>query len=180
IEVGASQAHVTMNGIGERGGNASLEETVMALRCRADWYGADTKIRTERIVPTSRLVSERTGIPVQPNKAVVGANAFAHSSGIHQDGVIKDPRSYEIMTPQSVGWESRRFVVSKLSGRAGLAQRLAELGVPLHGEELDNAYRLAMRAADEVHELEERDLVAIAAQARRRAPVAPAAVPAAS
>src|SRR5438477_550799 len=83
IEVGASQTHVTMNGIGERGGNASLEETVMALRCRADWYGADTRVHTERIVPTSRLVSERTGIPVQPNKAVVGANAFAHPSGIH-------------------------------------------------------------------------------------------------
>jgi 2-isopropylmalate synthase len=181
IEVGASQAHVTMNGIGERGGNASLEETVMALRCRNDWYGADTKIRTERIVPTSRLVSERTGIPVQPNKAVVGANAFAHASGIHQDGVIKDPRTYEIMTPQSVGWEARRIVVSKLSGRAGLAARLAELGVPLHGEELDNAYRLAMRRADEVHELDERDLITISAEARRRSvPAAPATLPAAS
>jgi 2-isopropylmalate synthase len=181
IEVGASQAHVTMNGIGERGGNASLEETVMALRCRADWYGADTKVRTERIVPTSRLVSERTGILVQPNKAVVGANAFAHASGIHQDGVIKDPRTYEIMTPESVGWEARRIVVSKLSGRAGLAARLAELGVPLHGEELDNAYRLAMRRADEVHELDERDLITISAEARRRGvSAAPATLPAAS
>ena len=179
IEVGASQAHVTMNGIGERGGNASLEETVMALRCRSDWYGADTRVHTERIVPTSRLVSERTGIPVQPNKAVVGANAFAHASGIHQDGVIKDPRTYEIMTPQSVGWEARRIVVSKLSGRAGLAARLAELGVPLHGEELDNAYRLAMRRADEVHELDERDLITISAESRRKAVIAPAPLPAA-
>ena len=156
-----------MNGIGERGGNASLEETVMALRCRADWYGADTRVHTERIVPTSRLVSERTGIPVQPNKAVVGANAFAHASGVHQDGVIKDPRTYEIMTPQSVGWEARRIVVSKLSGRRGLQARLAELGLPLEGEALDRAYILAMKRGDEVHELDERDLIAIAAQARR-------------
>src|SRR5438094_111098 len=167
IEVGASQAHVTMNGIGERGGNASLEETVMALRCRADWYGADTRVHTERIVSTSRLVSELTGIPVQPNKAVVGANAFAHASGIHQDGVLKDPRTYEIMSPQSVGWEARRIVVSKLSGRRGLAARLAELGVPLEGEALDRAYALAMRRGDDVHELDEHDLVAIAAHARR-------------
>ncbi len=124
-------------------------------------------------------MSERTGIPVQPNKAVVGANAFAHASGIHQDGVIKDPRTYEIMTPQSVGWEARRIVVSKLSGRAGLAARLAELGVPLHGEELDNAYRLAMRRADEVHELDERDLITISAESRRKAVIAPAPLPAA-
>jgi len=167
IEAGVEQAHVTMNGLGERGGNASLEETVMALRCRADHYRADTAIRTERLVSTSRLVSELTGIPVQPNKAVVGANAFAHASGIHQDGVLKDPRTYEIMTPQSVGWEARRIVVSKLSGRRGLAARLAELGVPLDGEALERAYEMAMRRGDEVHELDEHDLIAIAAQARR-------------
>ena len=167
IEAGVEQAHVTMNGLGERGGNASLEETVMALRCRADHYRADTAIRSERLVSTSRLVSELTGIPVQPNKAVVGANAFAHASGIHQDGVLKDPRTYEIMTPQSVGWEARRIVVSKLSGRRGLAARLAELGVPLDGAALERAYELAMRRGDEVHELDERDLIAIAAQARR-------------
>ena len=168
IEAGADQAHCTINGLGERGGNASLEETVMALRMRRDHYGADTKVVSERLVPTSRLVSELTGIPVQPNKAVVGANAFAHASGIHQDGVLKDPRTYEIMTPQSVGWESRRIVVSKLSGRRGLAARLAELGVPLEGEALDRAYALAMKRGDEVHELDDRDLVTIAAQARRR------------
>ena len=139
----------------------------MALRCRADHYRADTAIRAERLVSTSRLVSELTGIPVQPNKAVVGANAFAHASGIHQDGVLKDPRTYEIMTPQSVGWEARRIVVSKLSGRRGLAARLAELGVPLDGEALERAYEIAMRRGDEVHELDEHDLIAIAAQARR-------------
>jgi 2-isopropylmalate synthase len=177
IGAGADQAHLTINGLGERGGNASLEETVMALRCRADHYQAETRIRSERLVATSRLVSELTGIPVQPNKAVVGANAFAHASGIHQDGVLKDPRTYEIMTPQSVGWEARRIVVSKLSGRRGLAARLAELGVPLDGEALDRAYALAMSRGDEVHELDEHDLIAIAARARRQAevPAEPAA-----
>ncbi len=172
VEAGADQVHVTVNGIGERGGNASLEETVMALRCRRDWFGADTRVVSERLVPTSRLVSEVTGIPVQPNKAVVGANAFAHASGIHQDGVLKDPRTYEIMTPQSVGWEDRRIVVGKLSGRRGLAARLAALGVPLEGPALDRAYALAMRQSEDVHQLDDRDLVAIAAQARRQPVIA--------
>ena len=183
VEVGADQVQVTMNGIGERGGNASLEETVMALRQRRDWYRADTRIKTEKIVPTSRMVSELTGIPVQPNKAVVGANAFAHASGIHQDGVLKYAQNYEIMTPQSVGWADRRIVVSKLSGRRGLAARLAELGVPLEGEALQRAYELAMRRGDEVHELDDTDLVTIAAQARRGsadATATPAVMPAAS
>jgi 2-isopropylmalate synthase len=182
VEVGADQVQVTMNGIGERGGNASLEETVMALRQRRDWYRADTRIKTEKIVPTSRMVSELTGIPVQPNKAVVGANAFAHASGIHQDGVLKYAQNYEIMTPQSVGWADRRIVVSKLSGRRGLGARLAELGVPLEGEALQRAYELAMRRGDEVHELDDTDLVTIAAQARRGTAdaTAPAVMPAAS
>src|SRR5439155_13876 len=148
VGAGADQVHVTVNGLGERGGNASLEETVMALRCRADWYRVDVGVRQERLVVASRIVSELTGIPVQPNKAIVGANAFAHASGIHQDGVLKDPRTYEIMSPQSVGWEARRIVVSKLSGRRGLAARLAELGVPLDGEALDRAYALGVRRPD--------------------------------
>jgi 2-isopropylmalate synthase len=167
IEAGIDQAHVTINGLGERGGNASLEEVVMAVRCRADFYGVTTRVEAARLVPTSRLVSELTGIPVQPNKAIVGANAFAHASGIHQDGVLKDPRTYEIMTPESVGWESRRIVVGKLSGRRGLAARLSSLGVPLEGDLLDHAYELAMRRGDEVHALDDRDLLTIAAQARR-------------
>lgn len=171
VVAGADQVHVTINGLGERGGNASLEETVMALRCRRDWYQADTGIRAEGLVPASRLVTELTGIPVQPNKAVVGANAFAHASGIHQDGVLKDPRTYEIMTPESVGWASRRIVVSKLSGRRGLAARLAELGVPLEGDSLERAYALAKTRGDEVHVLEDRDLVAIAGEARRTVPI---------
>ncbi|MEX2046725.1 MAG: 2-isopropylmalate synthase [Chloroflexota bacterium] len=175
VVAGADQVHVTVNGLGERGGNASLEETVMALRCRRDWYSADTGVHAERLVPASRLVTELTGIPVQPNKAVVGANAFAHASGIHQDGVLKDPRTYEIMTPESVGWASRRIVVSKLSGRRGLAARLAELGVPLEGDSLERAYRLAKTRGDEVHVLEDSDLLAIASEARRIVPV-PAAI----
>ncbi|HET8570146.1 MAG TPA: 2-isopropylmalate synthase [Candidatus Limnocylindria bacterium] len=171
VEAGADQVHVTVNGLGERGGNASLEETVMALRCRADHYRADTAVRSELLVPTSRLLSERTGIPVQPNKAIVGANAFAHASGIHQDGVLKDARTYEIMDPRAVGWDSRRIVVSKLSGRRGLAARLAELGLALEGGALERAYAMAMRRGDEVHALTDGDLVAIAAAARRE-PVA--------
>ncbi|HKW77615.1 MAG TPA: 2-isopropylmalate synthase [Candidatus Limnocylindria bacterium] len=167
IEAGAQQVHVCMNGMGERGGNASLEEVAMALRVRRDHYQTTTRIRTERIVPTSRLFSELSGIPVQPNKAIVGANAFAHASGVHQDGVLKDARTYEIMTPESVGWESRRIAVTKLSGRRGIAARLGQLGVPLEGITLERAYELAMLRGDEVHELSDRDLLAIAAEARR-------------
>jgi len=167
IDAGADQAEVCMNGIGERGGNASLEEVVMALRVRRDHYQADTRIRTDRLVPTSRLYSELTGIPVQPNKAIVGANAFAHASGIHQDGVLKDPRNYEIMTPESVGWPSRRIVVNKLSGRRGLAARFQQLGLPLDGDALDRAYRIAMQEGADVVELDDRMLVGIAARARR-------------
>jgi len=174
IEAGAQQAHVCVNGLGERGGNASLEEVVMALQVRREHYQARTGVRTERLVPTSRILTELTGIPVQPNKAVVGANAFAHASGIHQDGVLKDAGTYEIMAPESVGWESRRFVVTKLSGRRGLAARMGELGLFMEGDALDRAYALAMRRGDEVHELSDRDLIDIAAVARRRDPTVPA------
>ena len=182
IEAGAQQAHVCVNGIGERGGNASLEETVMALRVRKDHYQANTRVNAERLVPTSRLFSELSGIPVQPNKAVVGANAFAHASGVHQDGVLKDARTYEIMTPESVGWETRRIAVTKLSGRRGVAARLAQLGVPLEGITLDRAYELAMVRGDEGHELSDRELLAVAAEARRfvAPPVRPAIAEAAA
>jgi len=153
----------------------------MALRVRRDHYAARTNVRTERIVPTSRLFSELTGIPVQPNKAIVGANAFAHASGVHQDGILKDARTYEIMTPESVGWESRRLVVTKMSGRRGLAARLIELGIPLESDALDRAYVLAMQRGDDVPELSDKDLVAIAALARRQpAPSAAVVLPAAS
>ena len=175
VEAGVDQAHVTVNGLGERGGNASLEEVVMAVRCRSDWFGADSAVAAERLVPTSRLVSELTGNPVQPNKAIVGANAFAHASGIHQDGVLKDPRTYEIMTPESVGWEARRIVVGKLSGRRGLAARLGALGFPIEGEALERAYALAMRRSEEVHALDDRELVSIVALARRSPEAQPVA-----
>jgi 2-isopropylmalate synthase len=167
VEAGAQQVEVCVNGIGERGGNASLEETVMALRVRRDHYDADTRIDAERIVPTSRLFSELTGIGVQPNKAIVGANAFAHASGIHQDGVLKDPLNYEIMTPDSVGWSARRIVVTRLSGRHGLAARFQELGIAMDRETLDRAYGLAMDHSAVTPELDDRMLIAIAAQARR-------------
>ncbi len=169
IEAGANQAHVCVNGMGERGGNASLEEVAMAIKVRRDHYRANTRVNTEKIVPASRLFSELTGIPVQPNKAIVGANAFAHASGIHQDGVIKDARTYEIMTPESVGWEARRLAVTKLSGRRGVAARLLQLGIPLEGITLERAYELAMMRGDEGRELSDRELLAIAAEARRHA-----------
>jgi 2-isopropylmalate synthase len=167
VEAGAQQVHVCVNGIGERGGNASLEEVVMALRVRRDHYGADTRIATDRIVPTSRLYSDITGIGVQPNKAVVGANAFAHASGVHQDGVLKDASTYEIMTPESVGWPARRIVVTKLSGRHGLAARFDALGIRLDGTTLDRAYAIAMRRGAESREIDDRMLISIASEARR-------------
>jgi 2-isopropylmalate synthase len=173
VEAGAQQVHVCVNGIGERGGNASLEEVVMALRVRRDHYDADTPVHADRIVPTSRLYTELTGIAVQPNKAIVGANAFAHASGIHQDGVLKDPMNYEIMTPESVGWATRRIVVTKLSGRHGLSARFGELGIPMDRTTLDRAYALAMHQGAESRELDDHTLIAIAAEARR-APAAEA------
>jgi 2-isopropylmalate synthase len=168
IGAGADQAHVCVNGIGERGGNASLEEVVMALRTRGDHYESDTRIRSDHLVPTSRLFSELTGIPVQPNKAIVGANAFAHASGIHQDGVLKDPLTYEIMTPDSVGWAARRIVLTKLSGRHGLDARLRELGIPLDREGLERAYDIAMRESADTSEIDDVMLIGIAAQVRRQ------------
>ena len=167
VEAGAQQVEVCVNGMGERGGNASLEEVAMSLRVRRDHYDADTRLRADLIVPTSRLFSELSGIPVQPNKAIVGANAFAHASGIHQDGVLKDPLNYEIMTPDSVGWKKRRIVVTRLSGRHGLAARFQELGIAMDRETLDRAYGLAMDHSAVAPELDDRMLIAIAAQARR-------------
>src|SRR3954469_4999831 len=126
---GARQIECTINGIGERAGNTSLEEVVMALRTRKDFYDLDTKIDTKHIGPTSRLVSQITGFVVQPNKAVVGANAFAHASGIHQDGVLKARDTYEIMRAEDVGWSTNKIVLGKLSGRNAFKQRLKELGI---------------------------------------------------
>ena len=131
VKRGARQVECTINGIGERAGNASLEEIVMAIKTRKDFFNLTTGIDTTQIYKTSRLVSELTGFPVQPNKAIVGANAFRHESGIHQDGVIKMPITYEIMDPKTVGIPARSLVLGKLSGRHAFKERLAELGYSL-------------------------------------------------
>jgi 2-isopropylmalate synthase len=147
IQAGAQQVECTMNGIGERAGNASLEEIVMALHVRADYFGVDTGVRTAEIAATSRLVSERTGYLVQPNKAVVGANAFAHEAGIHQDGMLKDSRTYQIMDPGDVG-VTMTLPLGKHSGRHAFARACAERGVRLEGAELDEAFRRFKERAD--------------------------------
>src|SRR6188472_113531 len=131
---GARQIECTINGLGERAGNTSLEEVVMALKTRKDFFALETGIDTTHIVPTSRLVSQITGFVVQPNKAVVGANAFAHASGIHQDGVLKSRDTYEIMRAEDVGWSTNKIVLGKLSGRNAFKQRLKEIGIELDGE----------------------------------------------
>jgi len=147
IQVGADQVECTVNGIGERAGNASLEEIVMALRVRADHFGLDTTVDTSEITRTSRLVSRRTGYVVQPNKAVVGANAFAHEAGIHQDGMLKDERTYQIMDPSSVG-VSMTLPLGKHSGRHAFARACAEHGFELAKDELDRAFRRFKQLAD--------------------------------
>lgn len=161
IKAGARQVECTVNGIGERAGNASLEEIVMALRTRKDHFGIDTCIRTELIYPTSRMISRITGIPVQPNKAVVGANAFSHESGIHQDGILKDKRTYEIMTPESVGWGRTALVLGKHSGRHALKDRLKVLGYDLKEEDLNRVFDRFKALADKNKDVYDEDLEAI-------------------
>ena len=158
---GAGQVECTINGIGERAGNASLEEIVMGLRTRKDFYSADTQIRTEEILKTSRLVSNITGMVVQPNKAIVGANAFAHASGIHQDGFLKEKTTYEIMRPESIGLGKSTLVMGKLSGRHAFRQRLEELGYKATDEELNRAFARFKRLADQKKEVYEEDLEVI-------------------
>jgi len=162
---GARQIECTMNGLGERAGNTSLEEVVMALRTRKDFFGLDTRIDTTQIVPASRLVSQITGFVVQPNKAVVGANAFAHASGIHQDGVLKARETYEIMTAEDVGWSTNKIVLGKLSGRTAFRQRLKELGIELENEEgYNKAFQRFKDLADKKAEIFDEDLQALVAQ----------------
>ena len=158
---GAQQVEVTVNGVGERAGNASLEEVVMALKTRADFYGKSTGIETREILRTSKLVSTLMGIPVQPNKAIVGANAFAHESGIHQDAVIKDAATYEIMSPEEIGLASNSIVLGRHSGRHGLQQRLLELGYALQAAELDHIYQRFLEIADRKKEVFDDDLMAL-------------------
>ena len=162
VQAGARQVEVTINGLGERAGNASLEEVVMALRTRPTEFDVGGHgVNTEQISNASRLVSYLTGFSVQPNKAIVGRNAFAHESGIHQDGVLKNALTYEIMTPQSVGLAGSRLSVGKLSGRRGLQGKLHELGYDLEGEPLDSVYRQAIALADAKKEVTDADLVAL-------------------
>ena len=165
VQAGARQVEVTINGLGERAGNASLEEVVMALRTRPTQFPQlAAGIQTEQITAASRLVSYLTGFAVQPNKAIVGGNAFAHESGIHQDGVIKNPLTYEIMTPQSVGLTGSQLTIGKLSGRRGLQQKLRQLGHDLDGEALDELYRAAVALADAKKEVTDADLHALVEQ----------------
>ena len=162
VQAGARQVEVTINGIGERAGNTSLEEVVMALKTRHDLFnGVDTGIDTTQIVPTSRLVSRMTGIIVQPNKAIVGANAFAHEAGIHQDGMLKDRETYEIMTPQSVGWEESKLVLGKHSGRAGFNAKLQELGYEVDRETLQKLYNRFIDLTDRKKTVTDADIIAI-------------------
>ena len=159
---GARQVECTINGLGERAGNAALEEIVMAVRTRQDIFGCETRIDSTQIVPASKLVSGITGFPVQPNKAIVGANAFAHESGIHQDGVIKHRETYEIMRAQDVGWTQNKLVLGKHSGRNAFKTRLADLGITVDSEEqLNIAFARFKELADKKHEIFDEDLQAL-------------------
>jgi len=161
---GARQVECTINGLGERAGNAALEEIVMAVRTRQDVFGCDTNLDTTQIVPCSKLVSGITGFPVQPNKAIVGANAFAHESGIHQDGILKSRETYEIMRAQDVGWSDNRMVLGKHSGRNAFKSRLSELNIDFASEqELNEAFSRFKDLADKKHEIFDEDLRALAA-----------------
>lgn len=162
VQNGARQVECTINGLGERAGNASLEEIVMAVKTRHDQLPVTTAIDTQHIVPISRLVATITGFPVQPNKAIVGANAFAHEAGIHQDGVIKHRETYEIMKAEDVGWSANRLVLGKHSGRRALYKRLEELGVEFESRvESDRIFKKFKELADKKHEIYDEDLQAL-------------------
>ena len=166
LGVGARQVECTINGIGERAGNASLEEIVMATRVRPDRYAFDIAVASEHLYPASQLLSEITGVPVQPNKAIIGRNAFAHEAGIHQDGVLKNPLTYEIMTPQSVGVPDSRLVLGKHSGRHALGLRCEQLGYQFDRRELDEIYRRFVVLADQIKHVEDHHLLQLIREAR--------------
>lgn len=167
VAAGARQVECTLNGLGERAGNAALEEVVMALKTRQDLFQVQTRVDTPHILAASRLVSTITGFPVQPNKAIVGANAFAHESGIHQDGVLKHRETYEIMRAQDVGWHTNRMVLGKHSGRNAFRTRLEELGIQLSTDtELNAAFARFKTLADKKHEIFDEDLQALVSDAR--------------
>jgi 2-isopropylmalate synthase len=164
VEHGAGQIECTINGIGERAGNCSLEEVVMAIRTRSDYYGCRTGVQTQRLVPTSRLVASVTGIQVQRNKAIVGRNAFAHEAGIHQDGMLKERSTYEIMRPEDVGFTQTDLVLGKHSGRAALNERAKALGFQLTGEQLQAVFEEFKKLADKKKEIYDGDIVALIEQ----------------
>jgi len=176
VRAGARQVECTINGIGERAGNASLEEIAVALAVRQASFGVITNVHLEKIYSTSRLLSAITGVSVPPNKAVVGANAFAHEAGIHQDGIIKNPLTYEIISPEAVGVPSRQLVLGKHSGRNALRVRLKELGYETSDEELNECYRDVIALADQAKQVRDRDLLAIVHQVQRRRRAAAAAL----
>jgi len=175
VRAGVRQIECTVNGIGERAGNASLEEVVVALAVRKESFGVTTGIRLEQLFPSSRMLTEITGALVAPNKAVVGANAFAHEAGIHQDGIIKNPLTYEIISPQTVGVPSRSLVLGKHSGRNALRMTLKEMGYEANDTELAEIYRRVTALADEAKQVRARDVVDIAHKVIRRRPAAIAA-----
>jgi 2-isopropylmalate synthase len=175
IAAGARQVECTINGIGERAGNASLEEIVMNLRVRPDRYPYETEVRSEQLYAASQMLTEVTEVPVQPNKAVIGRNAFAHEAGIHQDGVLKNPLTYEIMTPQSVGVPDSRLVLGKHSGRHALSLKCAELGFEFDRRELDDVYRRFVVLADKIKNVDDHDLLQLIRETNN-ARIAPARV----
>jgi 2-isopropylmalate synthase len=164
VAAGARQVECTINGIGERAGNASLEEIVMAMRVRPDRYAYETGIVGDQIFSASQMLSEITGVPVQPNKAIIGRNAFAHEAGIHQDGVLKNPLTYEIMTPQSVGVPDSTLVLGKHSGRHALSIRCEQLGYQFDRSGLDDIYRRFLRLADNIKHVEDHHLFELIAR----------------
>jgi 2-isopropylmalate synthase len=161
---GAGQIECTINGIGERAGNCSMEEVVMAMRTRHDIFNADTNITTEEIMRSSRLVTKITGMSVQPNKAIVGANAFAHESGIHQDGLLKEKSTYEIIRPETIGLLKTKFVLGKHSGRHAFRTRLTELGYTLNDEDINSAFERFKKLADQKKEIFDEDLEALVSE----------------
>ena len=161
VKAGARQVEGCINGIGERAGNTAIEEVIMALRTRSDYFGVDSQVETTQLYSASRLVSQVSGFPVQPNKAVIGRNAFRHASGIHQDGVLKERSTYEIINPLDVGVPHSELVLGKLSGRHGLRARLEELGYALTDEELNKVHESFKELADKKREVTDRDLIAL-------------------
>ncbi|WMJ76502.1 MULTISPECIES: 2-isopropylmalate synthase [unclassified Sedimentibacter] len=170
IKAGATQIECTVNGIGERAGNAALEEIVMSLNTRKDYFGAETRIDTKQIVRSSSLLTRITGIKVQPNKAIVGANAFAHESGIHQHGVLNNKQTYEIMTPESIGLDTNKLVLGKHSGRHAFSDKLTKLGYTLTKDELDIAFKKFKDLADKKKIVYDRDIDALVSRQKVQIP----------